>query len=196
MISKTFLNILTEYVLPPILAVSVSIVGILILFEKTNLFDGVVLEEGRVPVEEDATDFTEEDLEGPHDSLFEEYLAFKEGKKLQVLTNSIYTPSIVTKDFIISKSVKIETSGSFKEVYLYIEGRAGQPFRSLNEYESIYFYIDSGLNGGHLYMPDSLPVDGGKFTTLLFKNKISIIQLPYDEVKEPQEIDLKEILIN
>jgi len=184
-----------ESIIIPIITVIVFVAAIWLIKSSGYLKPNLFLFE-QTPVEDNATDFSTSDLSSTAGDPFMEFNQYKKATLFQALKQKVITPNVVTKDFIINKSVKISTSGKFKDIYIFVEAATGNPLRNINQYESIYFYVDSGKNGGHLLRNKSLsmPAGNGAYTSLLYKDVIPLIQLPYDESKPPKSLDLKSIM--
>lgn len=110
--------------------------------------------------------------------------ASKEYSKVVLFQDAI-TPRIIDKETVIKLTKKIKITEPITDGYLYIKAGVDSPLHSLTQYDSIYFYIDDGVNGGHIIRTKSLPIEetSGQITELLFPINEIILDpdLPYDE---------------
>jgi len=102
-----------------------------------------------------------------------------------------WTPEAKLQDSrIISKTLTVE--GNVDEAYLYVDASVAD--KELSSYHSFYFKLVN--SGGHLFRPESLDVEAGEGTTLLFdlRNLPYLPSVPYDESKTPERADLLSLL--
>ena len=134
---------------------------------------------------------------------FKDYNNYKNLPQLSIYKNFI-TPAEINRKAIIETSKKIKVEGFFEEVYLFVKAGVGQKLNPLGTYDSIYFYIDTGDDGGHLIRSRSFPIEkknvekenGDNYTILLYKNTIPMTFLPYKEREPSKSIDLLNKLNN
>ncbi len=99
---------------------------------------------------------------------------------------------------IIETSKQLETSGFLDNTFLYIEASVDTPEKQLTNYDSVYIYLDNGVNGGQLLRRLSLinNKESDNRTKLLFNlNEIPLTDLPYnDSTNNFRELNFTEIL--
>ena len=124
---------------------------------------------------------------------FREYDEYKMLSKIEIYKH-FTTPSEINTKTIVENSRRIKAEGKFEDVYLFIECGIKEGLSSLGLYDSFYFYIDSGDDGGQVLRSKSFPTnkEGAKNTTLLYKNKIPITYLPYKDRDPLRSINLLE----
>lgn len=96
---------------------------------------------------------------------FDVYDNLGEMQKAIVYANFL-SPNFPTPDGIYGISKKIEISGkeNFEKIFLYVDASAGTA-SPLSARDSIYFYINDGLSGGHLVRKNSLPTRKSEIST-------------------------------
>ena len=90
----------------------------------------------------------------------------------------------------VSKVLAVK--GNVGEAYLYVDASAGGA--DLTGFHSVYFKLVN--SGGHLFRPDSLEIEKGEGTTLLYDlAKLPYLpSVPYSEDREPETMDLTTLL--
>lgn len=93
-------------------------------------------------------------LESPLNKFFPEKNAcdqstYQNYETVLVMENS-NTPETINTETILRNSKKIKVSGNLENVYMYIRATVLDKEWSLLRKNSIYFYLDSGTQGGHL----------------------------------------------
>lgn len=90
----------------------------------------------------------------------------------------------------VSRALTVE--GDVEKAYLYVDASALE--KELTQFHSIYFKLVN--SGGHLFRPESLDVEAGEGTTLLYDlaDLPYLASIPYDETKTPERANLLELL--
>lgn len=156
------------------------------------------------PLPREITTLTKEDLAkrkgGGEEEKLTDFEKFnrKEYSKV-ILYQDFVTPKNINREAVIKLTRKLKVIEPITDGYLYTEAGVDTPLRELTQFDSIYFYVDDGKNGGHILRSHSLPteeLDGG-ITRLLFRlNEIYVDPtLPYEETPQnPKRVDLLSIL--
>lgn len=86
----------------------------------------------------------------------------------------------IAKEFLTSEYRRIVTPTDIRSGYLYIKAKAGNG--GLTNKESIYVYLNSGANGGHLMKSKSLISDPSLKGEYLYKlDSIPLTTIPYSD---------------
>lgn len=146
----------------------------------------------------DATlDITKEDIEKQKD-IYKEYNFFLSLPRTPLLTQAGFiTPLKITKEVVINNAVHIQTKGKIAKALLFVRAGVDNPLSRLTQYDSIYFFIDDGRNGGHLLRSASynIPPTENRTTELLFDiSRLPLVDIPYNEKSQPNYLNVLDIL--
>lgn len=123
----------------------------------------------------------------------DEVLVGLDGKKKLVIAQDFESwteNASVSSSRVVSRALSV--SGDVSEALLYVDVSVGD--KELTEFHSIYFKLVN--SGGHLFRPDTLGVEAGEGTTLLYdlKNLPYLTTVPYSEDRDPETMDLTILL--
>lgn len=102
-----------------------------------------------------------------------------------------WTPNAKVEDSkVVSRALTVE--GNVEKAFLFVD--ASVAGKELSSYHS--FYLKLVNSGGHLFRPESLDVEAGEGTTLLYdlSDVPYLSSVPYDETKTPERADLLALL--
>lgn len=131
-----------------------------------------------------------------YDKDFQEFKEFQEFRQVDIYLNPTQTPSAISDTTIKEISRQIKTSGKFEKAYLYIKAGVNTENNPLTKIDSVYFYFDSGLTGGHLVKTKSLPIETktGSTELLYNANEIPVINLPYTDIPKEERVRKLDLL--
>ncbi len=142
-------------------------------------------------------DITKEDIEKQKD-IYREYNTFLTLSKTPLFSETGFiTPSKITKEVVINNAVRIQAKGKISKAFLYVRAGVDNPLSRLTPYDSIYFFIDDGKNGGQLLRSASfnIPPTENRTTELLFDlSYLPLVDIPYNEKDKPRNINVLDIL--
>lgn len=131
-------------------------------------------------------------------NIFNEYNSYQNFYKTSLFNEEGFTtPSIINREVVINSAIHLNTFGKIKKAYLYIRAGVGNPLSRLTQFDSIYFFIDDGKNGGHLLRTKSfnIPHQGIETTELLFDlSHLPLVDIPYNEKDQPKDLEVLNIL--
>ncbi len=142
-------------------------------------------------------DITKEDIEKKKE-IYKEFNSFLNLPKTPLFEKSGFvTPSIITKEVVINNAIHIQTKGKITKAFLYVRAGVDNPLSRLTPYDSVYFFIDYGRNGGHLLRSASynIPSNDIRTTVLLFNlDDLPLVDIPYSEKNVAKHINVLDIL--
>lgn len=142
---------------------------------------------------DEETNVTTEEGASSEAMIEDKVLAGLDGKKKLVIAEDFESwteDAALSNDRVVSKALSV--SGDVSEALLYVD--ASVQGKELTEFHSVYFKLVN--SGGHLFRPDTLGVDSGDGTTLLYdlKELPYLSSVPYSEDRVPEVMDLTTLL--